>query len=61
MDEKPANDSITINKKVLRALAPVIAILGVLVSKGEVGPLLLFLLGIAAGIYIGMNYKVGTK
>lgn len=61
MDEKPTNDSITINKKMLRVLVPVLGIIGVLLSKGEVAPLILFLMGIAAGIYIGINYKDGTE
>jgi len=51
------SDTITINKKVLRGIAPAVAIIAILLSKNQPGPLLLFLVGIAVGIIIGINLK----
>jgi hypothetical protein len=46
-------DVVTIPKKVMFGIAPAIAIGGILVSKHQPGPLVLFLLGISIGIIIG--------
>ena len=54
-------DTFTINKKVMIGVAPAVAIIAVLLSKNQPGPLLLFLIGIAAGIIIGMNLKTVKK
>jgi len=56
-DKKTNKDLITINKKMLVGIAPTLPIIGVLLSKGDVGPLMLFLIGIIAGIIIGFNYE----
>ena len=61
MKNKSKKDSITINKKVMFGLAPVIAIIAVLLSKNKVGPMFLFLVGIAYGIYLGINFIKGQK
>ena len=57
MNKKSTNDTITIRKNVLLGVAPAIAIIAVLLSKHEPGPLILFLTGIAVGIIIGINLK----
>lgn len=59
MKQSSQNDTITINKKVFFGIAPAVAIIGVLISKNQIGPLVLFLIGIAAGIIIG-RYSVDT-
>ena len=55
-DNKSENMSITIPKKALIGIAPAIAIIAVLISKGDIGPLLLFLIGIFAGVMIGKGF-----
>lgn len=57
MKKKPDKDTITINKKVLLGVAPAIAIIAILLSRREPGPLVLFLVGIACGILIGINLR----
>ncbi len=42
-------------------VAPAIAIIALLISKHQPGPLVLFLTGIGAGIIIGVNLKAGQK
>ncbi len=37
-------------------IAPAIAIAAILISKNQPGPLVLFLVGITAGIFIGKGY-----
>ncbi len=54
---KKGSDTITINKKVMFGVAPAIAIISILLSKNQPGPLLLFIIGIGAGIIIGLNLK----
>lgn len=46
-------DYMSFNKKVLRGIAPALAIIGVLLSKHRAAELLLFLIGIAVGVIIG--------
>lgn len=52
---KKKKEFIKINKKALIGIAPAMAIIGILLSKGDIGPLILFLVGITAGILIGKN------
>jgi hypothetical protein len=52
MDKKVKNKTITIPKRVLFGIAPAVAIIGVLLSKGDIGPLILFMLGIGIGSLI---------
>ncbi len=54
--KKPKKESIIIPKKAMLGIAPAIAIIAILLSKGEVGPMFLFLIGIMAGIFIGKGY-----
>ena len=58
---KKKSDTITINKKVVWGLAPVVAIIAVLLSKDKVGEMFLFLIGVAYGIFIGIKYIKGQK
>jgi hypothetical protein len=57
MNKSSDRDHITINKKVLLGVAPAVAIIAILLSKREPGPLILFLVGIACGILIGIHLK----
>ena len=50
-------DFIRVNKKALRGVAPAVAIIGLLLAKGQVGPMILFMVGIACGIIIGKDTK----
>jgi len=50
---KKSKDTITFNKKMLLGIAPAMPIIGILLSKDRPGQLLLFLIGISAGIIIG--------
>ena len=59
--EKTKNETITINKKMLAGIVPMMPIIGILLSKGQVGPLVLFLMGIALGIYTGRVSIVNQK
>jgi hypothetical protein len=56
MAKKAKKDSITIPRKAMYGIAPAIAIIGLLISKKQPGPLLLFLIGISAGIVIAKGY-----
>ena len=49
-------ENIIIPKKAFLGIAPAIAIIAVLISKGEPGPLLLFIIGIVVGLFIGRGY-----
>lgn len=49
-------ENILIPKKAMFGIAPAIAIAAVLISKGDIGPLLLFFVGISAGVLIGKGY-----
>ena len=57
MKKRSKKDTITINKKVLLGIAPAVAIIALLLSKRQPGPLLLFLIGIFVGVIIGVNLK----
>lgn len=57
MKNHSKKDSLHIPKKALFGIAPAIAIIAVLLSKGKTPELLLFLLGIVAGIIIGINLR----
>ena len=46
--KKKSKNSINIPKKVMLGVAPAIAIIAILISKHQPGPLVLFLTGIAA-------------
>jgi hypothetical protein len=61
MDEKSNKDTLVINKKILRGVAPAIAIIAILISKDQPGPLILFLIGIAVGVIIGVYWKAPAK
>jgi len=56
IDEKPKREGFLIPRKAIFGIAPAVAVLAVLISKGDIGPLLLFLVGVGAGILIGRGY-----
>jgi len=49
-------DNIIIPRKAMYGIAPAIAIAAILISKKQPGPLLLFGIGIFAGILIARGY-----
>ncbi|MCP3682867.1 MAG: hypothetical protein GY861_09275 [bacterium] len=49
--------SFTIKRKTLFAIAPVVVISVLLISKHQPGPLLLFLIGVSSGIVIHRSLK----
>jgi hypothetical protein len=49
-------DSFVVPKRALLGVAPAVAIMGILISKGDIGPLILFIVGIGAGVLIGKGY-----
>lgn len=60
-NKKPKQESLTIPKKVMIGVAPAIAIVAILISKNQPGPLLLFLVGITVGIIIGRGFFQDEK
>ena len=54
--KKSQKDSITIPRKVMYGIAPAIAIIAVLLSKDKAPEVLLFLIGIVVGIFIGKGF-----
>lgn len=60
MSEKK-QDSISIPKKVMPGLGGAIAIIAVLLSKNKTPEMLLFLIGIFCGLFIGVNWIKGQK
>jgi Mg2+/citrate symporter len=50
-------DVIAIPKKAFLGIAPAVAIIAVLFAKDKAPEVLLFLIGISAGLIIGMNLK----
>ena len=53
---KETKGNIIIPKKAMIGIAPVIAIIAILLSKGKTPEVLLFSIGIFAGILIGRGY-----
>ena len=59
MKDEEKKDTITIPKKVIAGIAPVAAIVAILLSKDKVGEMFLFLVGVGAGIMIGISWVRG--
>ncbi|MBU4536693.1 hypothetical protein KJ603_01485 [Patescibacteria group bacterium] len=56
INKKSKKDYLTIPKKALIGIAPAIAISAILISKKDIGPLILFFVGISAGVLIAKGY-----
>ena len=56
INKKSKQEGILIPKKAMIGIAPAIAIIAVLLSKREVGPMFLFLIGIVVGILIAKGF-----
>jgi len=54
--QKNKSESIIIPRKAMYGIAPAIPIIAILLSKRQPGPLLLFLIGISVGIFIGKGF-----
>ena len=61
MKDEERKDSITIPKKVIAGIAPVAAICAILLSKDKVGEVFLFLVGVGAGVMIGISWVKGKS
>ena len=58
MSEKKKKDNfIVINKKAAVGIVAAMPTIGILISRHSIGPLILFMLGIGIGIFIGINLK----
>ena len=49
-------DNLIIPKKAIFGIAPAIAIFAILISKGNMGALVLFFVGISTGVLIGRGF-----
>ena len=58
---KQKKEFLAIPKKALLGIAPAVAIIGLLLSKGDIGPLILFIVGIGAGVLIGKGFFERSK
>ncbi len=56
--KKVSKDNIVIPRKAMAGIAPAVAVAVILISKKQPGPLLLFLVGISAGIFIARGFLV---
>lgn len=54
--KKQKKEVLSIPKKALLGIAPAMAIIGLLLSKGDIGPLILFFVGIFVGLLIGKGF-----
>ena len=61
MQENKDKDSITIPKRVIAGIAPVAAICAILLARDKVGEMFLFLVGVGAGIMIGVSWMKGKS
>ena len=59
-DTEQKKEGFVIPKKALFGIAPAVAIIGLLLSKGDIGPLILFIVGIGAGVLIGKGFFEGN-
>lgn len=50
-------DYIKINKKMLLAIAPLLPLIGVIIAKNQPAHLILLLVGVGAGVFIGRYSK----
>lgn len=60
-DNKSKKEHISIPRKAMIGIAPALAITGILISKGDIGPLILFFVGISTGILIGKGFFESKK
>ena len=56
INKKLKNESITIPRKAFIGIVPMFPIIGILLSKGYIGPLILFFMGIALGLLTGKGF-----
>ena len=57
MDSKSDKDFISFPRKALFGIAPAVAIIAVLLARDKAPQVLLFLIGISAGIVIGLSFR----
>jgi hypothetical protein len=57
MKKKVKKDNIIIPRKAVPGIVGAVPLIAILLSKGDAGPLFLFLIGIGLGVFIGINWK----
>jgi hypothetical protein len=55
-DKKLKKEYIRIPRKALIGIVPMFPIIGILLSKGNIGPLILFIIGISLGVLTGKGF-----
>ncbi|MBU2101427.1 hypothetical protein KKH05_01785 [Patescibacteria group bacterium] len=58
---KQKREAIAIPKRAFLGIAPAIAIVALLLSKRDIGPLILFIVGIGAGVLVGKGFFENKK
>lgn len=61
MNENPDRDFFAVPKRAMLGIAPAIAIIAVLLAKDKAPQVLLFLVGISAGLVIGTSFRQQQK
>ncbi len=61
INEKSKQENIVIPRKAMMGIAPAIAIIAVLLSKDKTPEVLLFIIGIATGIFIARGFFQNKK
>ena len=56
INKNPKKESITIPRKAFIGIVSTFPVIGILLSRGDIGPLILFIMGIAVGILIGKGF-----
>ncbi|RLF79682.1 hypothetical protein DRN44_08510 [Thermococci archaeon] len=56
INKKSKKEFITIPRKAFIGIVSTFPVIGILLSRGDVGPLILFLMGIVVGILIGKGF-----
>ena len=60
-EKEPKKDSVVIPKKALLGIICTFPLFGILISRGEIGPLILFIIGIVLGLFIGKAFFENKK
>jgi len=55
-NKKSKQEGITIPKTALIAMMCIVPLTGILLSKGRIGTLIVLIIGVAAGIFIGKGF-----
>ena len=56
INRKPKKESIIIPRTAFIAMMCIVPLTGILISKGRIGTLVVLIIGVAAGIFIGKGF-----